>query len=150
MVRAVDENYLDELKRKVLNCFEAAALATGASLEYKWTTYNAPLNTNSALAEVFTRNMEALGRNLAPTLERALGSSDVGNVSLLVPTIHPMVRIAPLDVLPHSPEFAAAAASAEGNRGLLDGAKALAMTVVDLVTKSDIMDRIKGEFLATG
>ena len=149
LIRAVDEAYLDELKRKVLNCFEAAALATGASLEYKWTTYYAPLKTNSALAEVFTRNMEALGRNLATTLERALGSSDVGNVSLLVPTIHPMVRIAPLDVLPHSPEFAAAAASAEGNRGLLDGAKALAMTVVDLVTQSGTMDRIKEEFLAT-
>jgi amidohydrolase len=149
LVRAVDEAYLDELKRKVLNCFEAAALATGASLEYKWTGYYAPLNTNSVLAEVFTRNMESLGRNLTPALERSLGSSDVGNVSQLVPTIHPMVRIAPLDVLPHSPEFAAAAASEEGNRGLIDGAKALAATVVDLVTQSGIMDRIREEFLAS-
>ena len=148
LVRAVDDPYLDELKEKVLNCFKAASLATGAGLEYKWTAYYAPLKTNFALAEVFTKNMEALGRNLWPTLNRALGSSDVGNVSALVPTIHPMVSIAPLDVLIHSPEFAAAAASAEGNRGLLDGAKALAMTVVDLIAQPGIMARIREEFLA--
>jgi amidohydrolase len=148
LVRAVDDSYLDELKEKVLNCFKAASLATGAGLEYKWTAYYAPLKTNYALAEVFAKNMEALGRNLWPTLNRALGSSDVGNVSTLVPTIHPMVSIAPLDVIIHSPEFAAAAASAEGNRGLLDGAKALAMTVVDLITQPGIMDKIKEEFLA--
>ena len=148
LVRAVDDPYLDELKEKVLNCFKAASLATGAGLEYNWTAYYAPLKTNFALAEVFTKNMEELGRNLLPTINRALGSSDVGNVSALVPTIHPMVSIAPLDVLIHSPEFAAAAASAEGNRGLLDGAKALAMTVVDLIAQPGIMARIREEFLA--
>ena len=146
LVRAEDEAFLDELKEKVLNCFKAASLATGARLEYKWTAYYAPLKTSFALAEVFTRNMEALGRNLGTTLERALGSSDVGNVSALVPTIHPMVAIAPPEAVPHSPEFAAAAASAEGSRGLLDGAKALAMTVVDLIAQPGIMDRIKEEF----
>jgi len=65
-----------------------------------------------------------------------------------VPTIHPMIAIAPPDVLPHSPEFAAAAAAEEGNRGLLDGAKALAMTVVDLIAQPEIMARIKEEFFA--
>jgi len=149
LVRAVDDSYLDVLKEKVLNCFKAASLATGAGLEYNWTAYYAPLKTNLALAEVFTNNMEALGRNLLPTLNRALGSSDVGNVSTLVPTIHPMVSIAPLEVLIHSPEFTAAAASAEGNRGLLDGAKALAMTVVDLIAQPGIMAKIKEEFLAS-
>jgi len=149
LVRAEDKAYLDELKEKVLNCFKAASLATGARLEYKWVAYYAPLRTNLALAEVFSKNMEALGRNLWATVERGLGSSDVGNVSVLVPTIHPMVAIAPLEVLPHSPEFAEAAASEAGNRGLLDGAKALAMTVVDLIAQPGVMDRIREEFLAT-
>ena len=148
LVRAEDDVYLDELKRKVLNCFQAASLATGAHLDYKWTEYYAPLKTNRILAEIFTENMEALGRNVAPLFERALGSSDVGNVSALVPTIHPMIAIAPPDVLPHSPEFATAAAAEEGNRGLLDGAKALAMTVVDLIAQPEIMARIKEEFFA--
>ena len=147
LVRAEDEVYLDELKEKVLNCFKAASLATGARLEYKWAAYYAPLKTNSALAEVFSKNMEALGRNLWPTIERGLGSSDVGNVSVLVPTIHPMVAIAPVGVSPHSPQFAEAAASEAGNRGLLDGAKALAMTVVDLITQPGVMNRIREEFL---
>jgi len=155
LVRAEDKAYLDELKEKVLNCFKAASLATGARLEYKWATYYTPLKTNSALAEVFSKNMEALGRNLWPTIERGLGSSDVGNVSVdvgnvsvLVPTIHPMVAIAPLEVTLHSPEFATAAASESGNRGLLDGAKALAMTAVDLVAHPEVMDRIREEFFA--
>jgi len=146
LVRAEDEAYLDELKEKVLNCFKAASLATGARLEYKWAAYYAPLKTNFALAEVFSKNMEALGRNLWPTIDRGLGSSDVGNVSVLVPTIHPMVAIAPLGVTLHSPEFAEAAASESGNRGLLDGAKALAMTAVDLVAQPEVMDRIREEF----
>ncbi|MBA7666729.1 p-aminobenzoyl-glutamate hydrolase subunit B [subsurface metagenome] len=149
LVRAEDKTYLDELREKVLNCFKAASLATGARLEYKWTAYYAPLKTNFALAEVFSKNMETLGRNLGPPSETALGSSDVGNVSALLPTIHPMVAIAPLDVLLHSPEFAAAAATAEGNRGLFDGAKALAMTVVDLLGQPEIMARIKEEFFAS-
>ena len=148
LVRAEDDDYLDELKEKVLNCCKAASLATGARLEYKWAAHYAPLKTNFALAEVFTKNMEALGRNLWPTLDRGLGSSDVGNVSTLVPTIHPMVAIAPIEILAHSPEFAEAAASEDGNRGLLDGAKALAMTVVDLIAQPEIMARVKEEFFA--
>ena len=149
LVRAEDDAYLDELKEKVLNCFKAASLSTGARLEYKWVAHYAPLNTNFVLAGLFTKNMEALGRNLWPTLNRGLGSSDVGNISVLVPTIHPMIAIAPIDVLAHSPEFAEAAASEEGNRGLLDGAKALAMTVVDLIAQPGILDRIKEEFSAS-
>ena len=98
---------------------------------------------------MFTENMESLGRNVAPLFERALGSSDVGNVSELVPTIHPMIAIAPPDILPHSPEFATAAAAEEGNRGLLDGAKAMAMTVVDLIARPEIIASIKEEFFAS-
>lgn len=148
LIRAEDDIYLDELRRKVLNCFHAASLATGAHLDYKWTEYYAPIKTNRILADIFTRNMESLGRTVAPLFERALGSSDVGNVSALVPTIHPMIAIAPPDVLPHSPEFAIAAAAEQGNRGLLDGAKAMAMTVVDLIAQPKIMASIKEEFFA--
>jgi len=148
LVRAEDEAYLDELREKVLNCFRAASLATGARLEYKWMAYYAPLRTNFALAEVFIKNMEALGRNLGLRSERALGSSDVGNVSALVPTIHPMVAIAPPEIQTHSPEFCWAAGSETGHRGLIDGAKALAMTVVDLIGQPEMMARVKEEFLA--
>jgi amidohydrolase len=150
LVRAEDDGYLEELKGKVLNCFTAASVATGAKLDYRWTTYYAPLNTNAVLIEAFSQNMNSLGRHLAPSRGAALGSSDVGNVSMLVPTIHPMVAIAPPQVSVHSPEFADAAASEDGMRGLLDGAKALAMTTVDLIARPGLMARVKQKFLATG
>lgn len=150
LVRAEDEGYLEELKGKVLNCFTAASIATGAKLKHKWTTYYAPLKTNSVLLEAFSENMKSLGRKLGAATSAALGSSDVGNVSVLVPTIHPMIAIAPPEVSVHSPEFAAAATSEEGMKGLLDGAKALAMTAVDLISRPGLMARVKEEFLASG
>jgi len=150
LVRAEDEAYLDELKIKVLNCFKAASLASGARLEYKWSeAYYAPLRVNTALAEVFTKNLEALGRKVAPPMNRAFGSTDMGNVSAVVPSIHPTVAIAPLEVPDHSPEFCAAAASEMGHRGLIDGAKALAMTVVDLIAQPEAMARVTEEFMAS-
>ena len=76
----------------------------------------------------------------------AFGSTDMGNVSQLVPGIHPIVAIAPMDVLGHSPQFAEAAASEAGMRGLVDGAKALAMTVADLITNSEVASKVKKEF----
>jgi len=149
LVRTEDEAYLDELKEKVLNCFKAASLASGARLEYKWSeAYYAPLRVNMALAEVFSKNLEALGRKVAPPMNRAFGSTDMGNVSAVVPSIHPTVAIAPIEALPHSLEFCSAAASEMGHRGLIDGAKALAMTVVDLIAQPEAMARIKEEFLA--
>ena len=147
-VRAVDETYLEELKAKVLHCFQAAALATGAQLKYTWKDYYAPLLTNATLAEVLAANMRAIGREPQPMPDRAFGSSDVGNVSMLVPTIHPEVAIAPHNTSLHSVEFRAAAVSAEGDSGLIDGAKALALTVVDLLANPKTVAKIRKEFLA--
>ncbi len=148
LVRSEWDLYLDELKEKVLNCFKAASLATGARLEYEWSSYYAPLKCNMALADLFGKNMETLGRSVLPPMRRGLGSSDMGNVSVLVPSIHPMVAITTLDVVAHSPEFAEAAASEAGNRGLLDGAKAIAMTVVDLIAQPETMKKVQEEFAA--
>ena len=78
--------------------------------------------------------------------DKVFGSTDMGNVSQLVPGIHPTVAIAPEGVGIHSPQFASAAASEAGSRGLFDAAKALAMTVVDLVTSPGIIIKVKEEF----
>jgi amidohydrolase len=148
LVRAMDNAYLEELKAKVLNCFKAASVATGARLKYKWTAYFAPLQTNHTLVDLFVRNMATLGRKLGPSQGTALGSSDVGNVSVLVPTIHPMLAIAPPEISIHSLEFAAAAISPEGARGLIDGAKAMAMTAVDLMAQPRSLAKVREEFLS--
>jgi amidohydrolase len=147
IVRAKEDTYLDELKDKVLNCFVGAATATGARLEYRWKERYAPLKNNLTLAKLFRQNMQSLGRKMLlsnPT--NAFGSTDMGNVSQLVPAIHPDFAIAPREVTTHSPEFAQAAASEAGTKGMLDSAKTLAMTVADLVANPATVARIKREF----
>ena len=148
MLRAEDDAYLDELKQKVLNCFVGAATASGARLVYQWeeVRYSAMRN-NLTLARLFQQNMTALGRRMELTRpESTFFSTDMGNVSQLVPSIHPMVAITAEEIGFHSPQFTEAAASAAASRGLLDATKALAMTVVDLLADSEIMTRIKKEF----
>jgi amidohydrolase len=148
LLRADDDDYLDELKQKVLNCFIGAATASGARLEYRWGNIRyAPLRSNLTLAQLFTQNVQSLGRKVeALDPNEAFGSTDMGNVSQLVPSIHPFVAIAPVEVVAHSPQFASAAASETGIQGLLDAAKALAMTVVDLVANPEIVVKVKQEF----
>ncbi|GAH51818.1 unnamed protein product, partial [marine sediment metagenome] len=148
VVRAEDNTYLDELKQKVINCFIGAATASGARLEYRWSNVSyAPLCSNLTLAQLFRQNMQSLGRKVKlADPSSAFGSTDMGNVSQLVPSIHPMVAIAPEEVVVHSPQFASAAASEAGSHGLFDAAKALAMTVVDLVANPEIVTKIKEEF----
>jgi len=146
LVRAVDDAYLEELKGRVLKCFRAGALATGARLKYAWKEYYAPLVVNTTLAGVMAANMRAVGRDPEPIPDKASGSSDVGNVSLVVPAIHPEVAIVPRDISLHTTEFRTAAGSEAGNRGLLDGAKALAMTAADLLADKKLVSKIKKEF----
>ena len=147
-VRAEDDTYLDELKQKVINCFIGAATASGARLQYKWGDVRyAPMRSNLTLAQLFSQNMQSLGRQMPLSDPRqTFGSTDMGNVSQVIPSIHPFVAIAPVGVAHHSPQFALAAASEAGIQGLLDAAKALAMTVVDLVANPGIVSKVKEEF----
>jgi amidohydrolase len=147
LVRALDDAYLAELKDKVLNCFTGASVASGARLEYRWRdrTY-APMKNNMTLAGLFRQNLESLRRQVeAFDPHFGLGSTDMGNVSQVVPSIHATIAIAPPEVLIHTPEFAAAAASQAGHKGLLDAAKAMAMTVADILQPGTI-DKIRQEF----
>ena len=148
LVRAEDDTYLNELKQKVLNCFIGVATASGTRLEYRWGDISyAPLRNNLTLAQLFRQNMEILGRKMPLSdPSSSFGSTDFGNVSQLVPSIHPFVAIAPVEEGVHSPQFATAAISEAGIQGLLDAAKALAMTVVDLVANPEIVVKVKDEF----
>jgi amidohydrolase len=147
LIRARDDAYLDVLKDKVLNCFVGAATATGATLKYKWDEVRyATMRNNIPLARLYQQNMRPLKRNPLLTETRdAFGSTDMGNVSHLVPSIQPYVGIA-RGVLIHSPEFAAAAASEDGIHGMLDAAKAMAATTVDLLADPVIMNKVREDF----
>jgi len=150
LIRAEDNAYLDELKQKVLNCFVGAATASGARLEYRWEDIRyASMRNNLTLAQLFSQNLQSLGREvIIPDPNKIQASTDMGNVSRLTPGIHAWVSITPPEVALHTPEFALAAASEAGLHGLLDGAKALAMTVVDLIANPELVTKIKKEFQA--
>ena len=150
LVRAEDDAYLDELKSKVIACFEAGARGSGARLEYRWSENQfAAMRSNSTLAEAHKANLAAVGRQTHDQLSRHMGSTDMGNVSALAPAIHPTIAVAPPEVGIHSREFAACAASEDAQRGLLDAAKAMAMTAIDVLTDADLRRRIQEEFLAS-
>jgi len=74
------------------------------------------------------------------------GSSDIGNVSHVIPAIHPYISICDDSIAGHSTEFAEASASKRGHEVMLNAAKALAMTAIDLFTDSQMMDRVREEF----
>jgi len=148
LIRALDYAYLEELKEKVLNCFRGASLASGAKLKYNWgDKIYAPMKNNLILARLFSQNLESVGcRVEAFDTSFGFGSTDMGNVSQVVPSMHPMVAIASLEVSLHTSEFASAAASEAGHKGLLNAAKAMAMTVVDILSQPETLDKIKQEF----
>jgi len=147
LIRALDDEYLAELKDKVLNCFAGASVASGARLEYRWSDRAyAPMKNNATLAGLFKQNLESLGRHVKAFDPRfGFGSTDMGNVSQVVPSIHPTIAIASPEVFIHTHEFASAAASEAGHEGLMDAAKAMAMTVADIL-QPRMLDRIKQEF----
>jgi len=123
IVRAEDDSYLDGGER-----------------------YAAMLN-NLPLARLFRQNIKSLGQDmcLGDASLRSF-STDVGNVSRLVPAIQPLVAIAPADILIHSPGFAHAAASEDGLRCLLGAAKAMAMTLVDVLADPETFAGVQEEF----
>jgi amidohydrolase len=148
IVRARNLGELDEIRTKVLRCFEAGALATGATLEVRpaGSPY-AEVRHDPALAAVYRKNAEALGRSfpdLGTLLERAAASTDMGNVSHALPTIHPFIGIGSLPAVNHQPEFAAHCATEAADRALMDGGLALAWTAIDVASDDAFSARLRG------
>ena len=102
------------------------------------------------MQHAFAANAAALGRLVGPPDHdhKVVGSTDMGNVSYLVPSIHPMLQVAPPGVGIHTPEFARYAGGDEGDRAVIDGAKALAMTIVDLWADATLLAAARDEFAA--
>jgi amidohydrolase len=148
-VRSTRIETLELLKERVLACLEAGALAAGCTMEPEWLEpVYADLVDNDTMIDCFTVNANRLGRSPNPPDKRnqVVGSTDMGNVSYLVPSIHPMIKVAPSNVSIHSPDFTRYAGADEGDRAVLDGAKALAMTVADLWTRPEVLEQAQGEF----
>ena len=141
-VRAANEKDLAALKPRVQACFEAGATGSGCTVEVNWAGVDyLDLNTNWPLADRFRHHAEQLGRSFVEheqALKFGAGSTDMGNVSYRLPSIHPMLAVAPPSVVIHNPEFAHWARSKQGDAAVIDGAKALAQTAADYLLSPEL------------
>lgn len=146
-VRAATRRYLDEVLGRVRDCARGAALSAGAELDIQpFEVPNDNMRNNAPLAEAMAGNLRRLGVTEIEDLGVPLGSSDIGNVSQVVPAIHPTIAIGARSLVAHTPEFARAANSPEAHRGMILAAKALAMTGLDVLMDRDLLARIKADF----
>lgn len=135
-VRAPKQDRLDVLLPRITACFEAAATATGCtlSIERVGNLYEDMVH-NPVLVDLYDANSTAIGRpmlrgrDLPPHIA---GSTDMGNVSKVVPSIHPMLGIESLPASNHQPEFAAHTITPPGEKAIVDGAVTMAWTVIDV------------------
>lgn len=147
-VRAAEIDYMWQLEKRVIACAEGAAKATGCTLkvvEHPETVYE-PMKRNQTLLDAFAANMQRLGVTASPEVKDRLGSSDVGNVSQVVPTIQPLVKIAPDGTPVHSRAFESAAVTPLAREGLVNAAKVMAMTSFDLLADPALLRKAKDEF----
>jgi metal-dependent amidase/aminoacylase/carboxypeptidase family protein len=148
-VRSDTIETLQPLKQRVAACLEAGAVAADCRMEIRWDGHAyADIVDNIPLLDAYAANSTALGRPLTSAYlpNTGGGSTDMGNVSYLAPTIHPMLAVAPRGVSLHSPEFAKYTKSSEADKAVLDGAKIMAMTVIDLWTRTDLQQNVKRSF----
>ncbi len=151
-LRSEGKTDLEALLRRFEACAQGAATATGCSVKVTPDRIvHEPLKPNFTMAELFRKNLERVGVTEDPEeREAGFGSTDCGNVSQAMPTIHPYVRIAPDGVPLHSREFAEWARSPMARTGLIAAAKALAMTALDLLVSPEALARAKEEFSQPG
>jgi len=149
-VRANNPDTVNAVIPRIDACLQGAAQMTGARLERTWRDKpGRELLSNFAMAESFDRNLKALGRTTRPRDELSgAWSGDTGNVSWFVPTIQPQMAMTARDVPPHSHEFHAASIGPAADACVLDSAKAMAMTAIDLVTDAALLQKVRVEFAA--
>jgi amidohydrolase len=149
-VRAADLDDMWALQKRVIACAEGAARATGCTLrvvEQRDNTYE-PMKRNRTLLDLFRANARTFGVVESPESRERMGSSDVGNVSQILPTIQPMVQIAPPGTPIHSRAFEEAAVKPPARDGMLTAAKVMAMTTCDLLENPGLVKDARREFEA--
>jgi amidohydrolase len=138
-VRAANLRDLEPLKERVVRCFEAGALATGCQLDINWLGNDYDyVRSDPVLARLYEENVRHLGRIPLPKaeVERFAASTDMGNVSAKVPSIHPGMSIDSLPAVNHQADFAAATITPAGDKAVVDAAIAMAWTIADLANQS--------------
>jgi len=150
IVRSATIESLQPLKRRVLTSLESAASACACTIDHQWHGHTyADMIDNGPMVAAYVANAARVGRTVvdpASVGRQVVGSTDMGNISYLVPSIHPMIKVAADGVAIHTVEFAEWAKSPDGDKAVLDGAKSMAMTIVDLWTSADLRDAAVAAF----
>lgn len=145
-VRARTLDDLGDVYDKVMRCFEAGALATGSTLEIVGGDKPfAHMEDDTTMAAFYQANAEALGRSFPKPGEPSPAtpvSTDMGNVSLKIPSIHPALGILSLPAVNHQPEFADATVTPAAERALYEGALSLAWTAIDMASEPSVRERL--------
>ena len=142
--RAPTDEEVAELYEKALKCFHAAAKATGCTVEIKSTGVDyGNLVTNKTMADLFVKQCRSLGCEMSAASLHT-GSTDMGNVSHVVPSIHPMYTIG--TAVNHSVEFTQVANTGEAHALTISMGKAMALTALEVLTDSSLLQQIKKEF----
>ena len=152
-VRSPDAAGLNALEERVSCCLQAGAHSSGCEVELSsadMPPYDA-IRGNSAMGALYTANASRFGRYPADpqSLARVSGSTDMGNVSQVVPSIHPMIKVSPDGVPIHTPEFAEHAGGSAGDAAVIEGAKTLAATAIDLWLDEENLAAVKADFEAS-
>jgi amidohydrolase len=150
-VRSTDRHDLATLRRRVEACLVAGAEAAACEIAFDWyePAYDELIGIET-FDDLYTANAARVGRTVRRPGEEGvpsvLGSTDMGNVSQVVPSIHPMIAVSPPDVAIHTEAFVGYAGGPEGDAAVLDGAKAMACTIADLWLDPAALARIREEF----
>ncbi|CAM3538187.1 M20 family metallopeptidase [Occultella aeris] len=154
-VRSAQASTLKDLSARLEDIANGIARATGTVAELTWDPkpFTLPLRTNSPLAARWAGHQAARGRTVLAggvVPEELAASTDFGNVSVRIPSIHPMIAVSDPDVALHTREFATAAGSPAGDAAALDGADSLALTVLDWLHDADLRAAVRADFEAAG
>jgi amidohydrolase len=146
-VRAPSIEAMWELHKRVVACAEGAAKAAGVSLTVtQHDNVYEPMRSNRVLLDLFASNMKTVGLTEGEPIPDRKGSSDIGNVSQIIPAIQPMIAIAPTGMAIHTREFADAAVKPMARAGMVAAAKTMAMTTLDLLADPKRVEAAKAEF----
>jgi amidohydrolase len=149
-VRAKDRTYLNEVVQKVKNIAQGASAMTGAAVHI--TNYELSYDnmvTNQTLSQLFTNNLLSAGVRKIQKAKESYGSIDMGNVSHVVPAIHPYIGLDSPGLIAHTKEFADTTITDHAHKILSMGALSLAFTGFDLITNKEAFDQMKDEFHKT-
>ena len=139
---------LEVLKTRLVETLNGGAKSAGCEIQIEWINEPyAEVLDNTPILDAYMKNSESIGRVIkAPIGDGVVGSTDLGNVSHVVPSIHPMVKVAPEGTAIHTIDFEKWAKSEEADKGLLDSAKAMAMTVIDCWHDPSLLKQAKEFF----